>query len=337
MPLTFNPKRKSFYLMAETLEGTLVTSTTLFVIGNATLPVESLKFTPDVAFEERNPLSPTGQPLVSIANRAAGEFSFNTPFVSAATAGVAGPLSPLLRTFMAEVLVADTSSSYHFTPFSTIRLSAGYGTIREDGTVEVQVALSGCGVSKASLKADGPGKRLMVDWTIKGKQAYATAAPVVIDDSSPQTAIVYVDDLTDGFTFRNATVRSGMFSRNISKFELDFGLTGDLGVDIGDGSTYDWFKYGDCKPIIKLDPAMDTVANAPDLATLISGGHASAGFTVTNSAGRTLTVSIPNLQPTKLSEGSRDQSVTWEVEALCARSSNGVAAATPDAYSLVIA
>ena len=43
MPLTFNNRRRTLYIAAESTEGTFVGKTTLFVIGDAVVPSESIK------------------------------------------------------------------------------------------------------------------------------------------------------------------------------------------------------------------------------------------------------------------------------------------------------
>ena len=337
MPLTFNNRRRTLYIAAESTEGTFVGKTTLFVIGDAVVPSESIKPEYNVERTERTVDNPTGQEIAAIHSRASGGLSFSTRLIGPATKGTAGPLSNMLKTFLSEVLVASTSATYAYNINSTTRLSIGWGIIREDGTYEMQTAWAGCGASKFTLKADGPGKAIMCDWTFLGKQAYDTNAPVVIDDNSPQTAIVYVDDVTHGFTFRNPSARSGIFARNISKFELDFDLKGELGTDIGDPSTYDWLKAGFIVPKLKLDPALELSGSYPDLANYIAGTTGASGFTVTNAAGDTFTLSLPHVQTSKLSDGSRDHTSTWEFEGECFRSQDGVTAAAADAVSMVFA
>lgn len=337
MPLTFNNRRRTLYIAAETAEGTFVGATTLFVLGDAVVPSESIKPEYNVERTERTIDNPTGQEIAAIHSRASGGLSFNTRLVAPPSKGVAGPLSNLLKTFLSETLVASTSATYAYNIDSTTRLSIGWGVVREDGTYEMQTAWSGAGASKCSLKADGPGKAFMLDWKISGKQAYATNSPVIVDDNSPQTAIIYVDDVKHGFTFRNLSNRSGLFARNISKFELDFDLKGELGTDIGDPSTYDWLKSGFIVPKLKADPALELSGSYPDLANYIAGTTEPSAFTVTNANGDTFTLSLPNVQPSKLSDGSRDHTSTWDFEGECFRSQDGATGAAADAISMVFA
>jgi len=94
---------------------------------------------------------------------------------------------------------------------------------------------------------------------------------------------------------------------------------------------------GLCDVTLKADAAKTTVAGAPDLANLIAGATASAAMTITNAAGNTFVLTLPNLQPTKLSEGSRDGGnvSTWDIEADAVKTNNGSAAVASDAFTLL--
>ena len=337
MPLTFNNRRRTLYFKAEPTEGQFVGTATLFVIGDAIVPSESIK--PEFSIERtaRTVDNPTGQEIASIHSRASGGLSFSNRLIAPSTKGSAGPLSDLLKTFLSETPVEGTSVTYKYDINSTTRLSIGWGVVREDGAFELQTAWAGASASKYSLKADGPGKAIMQDWTLLGKQAYDSSTPVVIDDNTPNTAIVFVDDVKHGFTFRNVTNRTGLFARNISKFELDFDLKAELGTDIGDPSTYDWAKAGFVVPKIKADPALELNGSYPDLANYINGVTSSSGFTVTNANADTFTLTLAHVQPSKLSDGSRDHTSTWEFEGECFRAQDGTTAAAADAVVMVFA
>ena len=337
MPSTFNPKRRVLYILAETTEGTWAGNSTVFVVDDAVVPPESIKLSPDVEFTDREVESPTGENIASIAARRKMSLSFSSRLIAPPSKGAAGPLSPLFKTFLLETLVASTSASYSYDINSATRLSIGHGMLRENGALELQHGIAGAGVSKCTIKGDGPGKAVMVDWELTGKVPYASAAPVVIDDTTPQTAIIYVDDVKHGFTLNVPTTRTGIFARNISKFELDFDLKGELGVDIGDASTYDWLKSGFITPTLKLDPAMEPSGSFPDLANLCAGLVGASSLGLTNPNGDVWTLTIPNLQPKKLGDSSRDNTATWDFEGSCYRSQDGATATAADAVSMVFA
>ena len=340
MPLGFHPGRRVFYVSVEAAEGTFAGATTVFAISNATLPVQSLKFDPEIAFEDRRPDSNSAQEIQGVPGAQKASISFTSRWVTGVSKGVAGAMAPLLKTCMAEAIVATTSVTYTWSENSGTRLSCGWGIIRDDGTIEVEHAIAGAGLTKLTLKADDKGKPLMADWTLVGKVAYESAVVVEIDDSTPQAgSIVYINDYTKGFTFAGLTARSGLLSRSISKFQLDISQKGDLGTDVGDPSGYDWLHNGTVDVTLKADAAKTTVALAPDLTNLIAGATASAAMTITNAAGNTFTLTLPNLQPRKLAEGSRDGGnvSTWEVEAKAVRTSNGTGAITSDAYTFLFA
>ena len=338
MPQGFHPGRRVLYLSIESTTGTFAGATTVFAIGNATLPAQSLKFAPTVDFTERRTDSNSAQKNRSVPGAQKATITFSSRWITGASKGVPGALSPLLKTAMKETVVATTSTAYTWDENTQTRLSVGWGTIRDDGTIEVQHAIAGAGLQKLVLKADDKGKPVMADWTLIGKVAYESAVVVALDDSTPQAgSIVYVDDYTKGFTFAGLTVRSGLLSRSISKFELDISQKSDLGPDVGDPSGYDWMHAGLCDVTLKADAAKTTVAGAPDLANLIAGATASAAMTITNAAGNTFVLTLPNLQPTKLSEGSRDGGnvSTWDIEADAVKTNNGSAAVASDAFTLL--
>lgn len=336
MPLSFHPGRRTLYVAAESSEGTYIGSSTLFAVGKATLPTESLKFDPVVDFHDRRVDGPSAQSIRSIPGAQKATISFTSRLVGSNSAGGAGVLSDLLKTCMTETISAGTSVEYTWNENSTNRLSLGWGIIRDDGGIELEHAIAGAGLQKVVIHADDKGKPIMCDWTFLGKIAYETSIVVELDDATPNTSIIYVDDFAKGFTFKGLTVRSGILSRSISKFSLEISNKGELGADVSDASCYDWFHNGVCDVTLKADAAKTTAGAAPDIANLVSGAQASAAFTVSNAAGATFTLTLPNLQPKKLSEGSRDGGniSTWDIEAEAHRTADGSTAQASDAFKL---
>jgi len=70
---------------------------------------------------------------------------------------------------------------------------------------------------------------------------------------------------------------------------------------------------------------------------MIAGGAASAGFTLTNAAGKTFSMAFPNLQPMSLSDDARGSVSTWGITAHCRRSLTGSAVDASDAFTMVFA
>lgn len=339
MPITQNAKRRVLYIKTEgATPGTFVGKTALFAIGNAVIPPDSIKFSPDISMFDRKPDGPSLQPLASVAGQAAGKISFSSRLIGPATKGVAGPLSDLFKACaMSEVLVAATSATLKEDPNSQIRLSCGFGSIQEDGLLEVEHALAGCAVSKLEIKAGKVGEPIMCDWELTGKIAYETAAVVAVDDATPNMGITFVNDSTQGFKFLGLTVTSGLLSRSINNFAFTRGLPVELGTNASDLAGYDYCKFGQTDPQVKIDPSKVAVATANDVANFVAGAAASAGFTVTNAAGATFSMAFPNLQPMSLSDDARGPVSTWGITAHCRRSLTGSAADASDAFTMVFA
>lgn len=339
MPISINAHRRILYVKAEgATPGTFVGKTTLFAVGNATIPPDSLKYTPKVNFTDRKPDGPSLQPLKSVAGQASATVSFSSRLIGPATKGVAGPLSDLFKSAaMSEVLVAGTSATFKEDPNSQIRLSIGVGVIQEDGALEVEWAISGAAPQKLDIKADGLGRPVMCDWEFLGKVAYETGSLISIDDATPNVGITFVDDDAHGFKLMKLTVTSGLLAREFDKFTFSRGLTGELDTSIADPSGYGYFKFGQTDPQIKFDPSKVSVAASNDVANMVAGGAASAGMTLTNAAGDTLAIAIPNLQPVSLSDDMRGNVSTWGIEAHCRRSQTGAAVDASDAFTFVFA
>lgn len=337
MAKTYNHKRRILYVETETTAGTYAGSTSLFAVGNATLPADSIKFTPTVSFTERDPDSPSLQPIAAEPGQASAKIGFSSRFVGSSTAGTVGPLDKLLEPVLKAVISTGISVTYTFNPSSIARLSVGYGTVAEDGSLELEHAIAGAGPSKLTIKADGIGKSVMVDWEFEGKIAYETGVVVAIDDATPNTGITFIDDHTLGYRFIGLTVTSGLMSRTLSKFEFDLGIKGVLGNDVTDPSGHDYWHLESCNPVLKIDPAKVSVATANDVANMISGAKASAGFTATAPGGHTFSLAIPALQPTSMSDDSVGPVSTWGISASARRTQDGVTADSPNAFSIVLA
>lgn len=338
MGLTIHPKRRHLYLIAESTNGTYSGNASLFQVANAALPTMSLKFTPNVEFQEFDRDGSSLQQTAAEPGAQYGNLSFDTRLIGPATKGVAGPLSPLFKALgLSETLVAGTSATYVEDPNSGTTLSIGFGMLREDGTVEVEHALAGARVLKLEVKADDAGKPIMCSWELQGKMAYVTTAPVAIDNATPNNGITYVDDHTQGFRMIGVTVRSGLLARQISSFNFSVGRAIELGVDIGDLSGRDYAHIGKTDPTVKIDPTKVAVATASDLVNIINGSTASAAMTCTAPGGGTFQFSA-NLQPISMSDDAKGTAVsTWGIQAKCRRTQNGVATDASDAWKFVFA
>ena len=336
MTKTYNQKRRILYVAPEATAGTYVPTATLFAVGNATLPADSIKYTPTVIMTDRDPDGPSLMQIAAVPGQSSAKIGFTTRFVTGATAGTAGPLDKILATVMQSTAVSGTSVTYKFNPNSLARLSVGFGIINEDGTSELEHAIAGAGPSKITIKADGIGKPLMVDWEFEGKPAYDTSW-VETDDATPNTAITYVDDNTTGFRYTGITVSSGLLARTVSKFEFDIGIKGQLGNDITDKSGYDYWKLESCNPVLKIDPTKVSAASAADITNMLNGKTASAGVTLTAPNNRTFSLSIPNLQITAASDDAVGPASTWGITASARRTQNGATADAADAFTIVLA
>lgn len=326
----FHHKRRGLFFASETTAGTYLTDASVFLASAGVVPTESIVFSPEVTWAERNTDSLSLSPTASVPGQSHAKISFTSRWIAGAK-GVAGPLSPLLLAAgMKEVLVASTSATYYLDPSSTTRLSMGVGIASEDGAADLQYAISGAVCTKLTIKADGPGKPIMADWEFTGKIASVTGAfRTTTDGTFP--AITYIDDVAKGFRFISLTATTGKFSRAISKLELDMGLSGELGVDIADVSGHDFGHFSAQKPVLSIDPLKVAGSVSQDINLLLAGGTTSAGFTVSNGTD-TFTVAIPRLQDQSAGDAARGPMSTWDIKALCVRSQT---AATPDAASPV--
>ena len=326
----YHHKRRGLFFASETTAGTYATDAAVFLASAGVVPAESIVFSPEVGMTERNPDGLSLAPTASVPGQASAKIAFSSRLIAGAK-GVAGPLSPLLLAAgMKEVLVASTSATYYIDPSSTTRLSMGVGIASEDGAADLQYAISGAICTKLVIKADGPGKPIMVDWEFTGKIASTAGAfRTTTDGTFP--AITYIDDVAKGFRFISLTATSGKFSRAISKLELDLGLSGELGVDVVDISGHDFGHFSAQKPMLSIDPLKVAGSVAQDINLMLAGGTTSAGFTVSNGSD-SFTLAIPRLQDQSAGDAARGPMSTWDIKALCARSQT---ATTPDAASPV--
>jgi len=339
MPSSLHAHRRILYVKTEgATPGTFVGKTTLFAVGNSVIPPDSIKYSPKVEFADRKPDGNSLQPLASVAGGASAQVSFSTRLIGPTAKGVAGPLSDLFKSAaMAETLVAATSATLKEDPNSQTRLSIGVGIVQEDGLVEVEWAIAGAAPSKTDIKGDGLGKPVMVDWDFLGKVAYEAGTLVAVDDASPDVGITFVDDDLLGFKFMGLTVTSGLMSRQVDKFVFSRGLPVELDKDTTDPTTFGFCKFGQTDPQIKIDPSKVPVATSNDVANMIAGGAASAGFTLTNAAGKTFSMAFPKLQPVSLSDDARGNVSTWGMEAHCRRTQTGASVDASDAFTFIFA
>lgn len=333
--LSIHARRRVLYIKKEPTPGTYVSSTTLFAVGNAVIPPESIKYAPERDMVERNLDGNSLQQPKGITGAQKAPISFTSLLIGPASKGVAGPLSDLfLASGESETMVAGTSATFAENPNSQTRLSVGVGMIREDGNLEVEYAIAGAGVDY-TIKGAKIGAPLMVDWKIMGKVAYESGSIVALDDNTPNTGITFVNDDAQGFKFMGLSVVSGLLSRQINNFEFARGASWELGTDTIDLAGYNTAKFVKSAPTVKIDPSKVAVATANDVQSFLQGAQASAGFTVTNAAGAKFSMAFPNLQITSLSDDARGAVSTWGITAACRRSLTGSATDASDAYTKV--
>ena len=337
-PIQFHHKRRGLFFGTEATAGTWLTDATVFLASAGVVPSESIVYAPEVAMQERNPDTLSLQPTLSVPGQAKAKITFSSRVITGTALGVAGPLSPLFKAAgLKEIIVASTSVTYVQDPSSLAPLSMGVGIASEDGSADLQYAISGAVCTKCVIKADGPGKPFMIDWEFEGKIASTAGAFRTTTDGTFPT-ITYIDDNAKGFKLMAVTLTSGVLARKISKLELDMGMGAELGVDVTDVSGYDYGHLSKQAPTLTVDPTKVPGAVSQDLNLMLAGGATSAAVTSTNVGGQKFTVSLPFLQVQSMTDASRGPISTWEMKIAAMRSQTSTAAdAANSAVSLVFA
>lgn len=327
----YHGRRKILYIKAETTAGTYVGNTALFVAANATLPHSDLKFSPTVEIAARSPEGPSLQQIAGVHGVQSGKISFKTRMFTGGTAGTIVPtLDDLFKAcFCSSTVVASTSVTYASDPNSQVRLSIGYGVLKEDGTAEIEHAICGAAGS-FKVTAEKVGAPLMIDWEFTGKLAYDTSTLVAVDDATPQTTITYLDEVTSGLKFMTLSSPSGLTARNVGGFEFDRGVTVELVTDTVDLAGFEYAKIATDNPTVSMAPVWVPIATVNELGLLVSGATESTAFTIGAVAGKKATFTFGKLERTGLSDDARGVAKTWGVKAEARRTNTG---AVSDAFS----
>ena len=335
MSMTQHAKRRILYVKKETTAGTYVGSTTLFLVANATIPPESIKFDPKPAITQRNPeFGNSLQGTKSVIGAKEAGISFSSRYIGPSSKGVAGPLSDLFAAcFEKEVLVAGTSATSIADASSQTRLSIGVGSVQEDGLLEVEWAIAGA-AGDYEIKAGKIGDPVMVDWKFQGKIAYEAGTLVALDDATPNTAITYIDDDALGFVFMGLTATSGLLSREINNFSFSRGVKVEMETSTTDKAGRGYAKIAEDAPVLKIDPSKVAIATQNDLGLFLAGTTISCGLTLTNAAGATASFAFPNVQIEAMSDDARGAVSTWGITGSCKKNQT---TATSDAYTRVFA
>lgn len=333
--MSFHGKRKILYIKAETTAGTYVTSTLLFAGANAIIPMSDIKFSPTVDITERNPDGPSLQAIEGVHGTQQGKLTFSTAFYTSGAAGTAPTgLSDLMKAcFQSETTSAGVSNTYASDPNSQVRLSMGWGVLKEDGTAEVQHAIAGA-AGTYKMKADKVGNIVMVEWEFTGKIAWESAAPVAVDDATPQTTITYADEVANRLKFM-AVTGTGLFAAglNVGGFEFDRGVSVEMETDITDPSGFSYAKFMTDAPTVSCAPVMTPIATKNHLSELVAGGVSSNSLTVGSAAGKRMVITWPKLETVGLTDETRGVTQTWGVKANARRTNTGTAS---DAYSIAL-
>lgn len=331
--MSYHAKRKILYVKAETTAGTYIGSATLFAATNAIIPMSDIKFAPEVEVVERLLDGPSLQAIQGVHGTAKGKITFSTAFYTSGAAGTApSGLSDLLKAcFMSETVVASTSVTYASDPNSQVRLSIGWGVLKEDGTAEVQHALAGC-AGTVKFKADKVGGLVVADWEFSGKIAFESAAPVAVDDATPQSTITYADEVANRLKFM-AVTGTGLFAAglNVGGFEFDRGATVEMETDIVDLAGFNCAKFGGDAPTVSCAPVMTPIATKNHLSELVVGGVMSNSLTLGSTAGKRIVFTWPKLETVGATDEARGVTQTWGIKANARRTSTG---AVSDAFSI---
>jgi len=336
--MSFHAGRKIIYFMIETPAGQYVGNAALFVAGNATVPFSGSKFSPEVDYQERSPEGPSLQPIEGVKGTHKAKIAFQTALYTGGALGIApSGLGTLFKAcFCSEAVVASTSVTYASDPNSQVRLSIGYAILKEDGSAEVQHAISGA-AGNFKIKADSVGKLAVIDWEFEGAIAYEAGATLVaVDDATPQTTLAYADEVSNRVKFQALSAGTGLFAAglNCGGFEFDRGAAHELETDITNLAGFNYSKFSGDKPTVSVAPVLVPVATRNYLSDLVSAGTTSNGFTLGSTAGKKVSFSWPKLQDTALSDDARGVTKTWGVTASAVRTNTTAAS---DAFSITFA
>lgn len=317
----FHKQRQNLCLLKETTPGTWMTSASVFVAANAKLPVRNLKF--KVANKEveryidRNSLDS----VESLFYGEEGTIEFDTDLYTSGTAGtVIGTADSgydlLQKTLCTSTVTAGTSVVYALNASSQVRISAGVEFISEDGTASARCGIKGAMVVSKKLDVQVGGQGI-IHWVLKGPIAYESTTPQVMIAGTPIASIVR--DVTLGRIpqFKGIAFSVGGVSRQISKLSLDWGISTEYEVDTLDPTTMSRCVFAARKPTLTIDPQTVPKATQDDFGSLFVGTGIAVNIVLGTTAGKIVTIALPNLQRTKADFGERGVITTTETTFRC--------------------
>ena len=319
-------KRRILYAMLETTPGTYVGDTALFIAANAQLlQATDIKFSPTVQSVERAPDGISLQPIAAVKGAGAGKVTFGSRVYSSGAAGTAPSYSALLKgAYFSETVVASTSVTYVKSPNSQSFLSMGVGILQEDGTVEIQWAMSGVR-GNVVFKADKIGSPMLADWTFDGKLAVTgtTVSPSPV--KSPMTSLTFADEVANIVKYWQFSSATGIFAQQVSKIDLDAGNAVELTTDTVDPSGYGYAVLTKDAPTLKVDPDKTPKTIYDHVSTMLAGTTFSSAVTLGATAGKRLTITLPNCQLSGLGDAARGVTSTWDGSIDLFRTATGTA------------
>lgn len=324
----FHKQRQNLCLLKETTPGTWMTSASVFVAGNAALPVRNLKFklgNKEIErYLDRNSLDSSE----SLFYGEEGTIEFDTDLYTSGTAGtVIGTADKgfdlLMKTLHSSTVTAGTSVVYALNASSQVRISAGVEFIGEDGTTSARCGIKGAIVAglKMDVQVGGEG---VLHWTLKGPIAYESAVPQVMIAGTPIASITR--DTTVGRIpqFKGIAFAVGGVNRQISKLTLDWGISTEWETDSADQTTYARAVLAGRKPTLTIDPQTVPKATQDDFGAFFAGTSTTCNIVLGTTAGKIATFALPNIQRSKADFGERGVITSTETTFRCnGNSDNG--------------
>ena len=165
--------------------------------------------------------------------------------------------------------------------------------------------LYGASCSKATVKPEGNGQRVNVEWEFMG--VWGGVSP----EAMPADAAVTTPALRSaGLTL----TEDGEQIPQVSGWEIDLGPEANPRQDATSATALQRYQVEDGSPTLKLDPEARLVAQYDAFGLLLAGGEHAVVLTLADGPGNTVSFSMPRAQRLSVSDAAREKKRVDEVE-----------------------
>lgn len=298
----FKRRRMVCALKLEATEGTAETPAG----SDANFFAENVTFMPDISMEPQNPVGGNMPVLPSVPGMRIAKATFDYKCRASGSAGTAPALGKILKLArFTETVTGGVKVDYDPVAVGDPSATVDFYDVPESGN-NIKQSMRGARVSSLKCEGGENGKPVVFHVELTGVYNGTTDAAGITATGLETTQPPGV--LSAAFAIQT-------FAAKISKFAIDFGITGAVRSDVNKAEGAFSYVNMEMQPLLTFDAEKELVATHDWYGLLIAGTLGAFTVKAGATAGNILTITGPKAQYTDVKPGERNGLAIYNVTA----------------------